>query len=399
MPATRLEPSHAERPSSRALAPFALITGDFVKTGGMDRANHALAAHLAARGHAVHLVGYRADDDLLAMPNVRLHRVPKWFRSYFLSYPHLHAKGRAVARRVLAEGGRVVANGGTGCGIADVNWVHYVHSAWPPVGVGNAVRRLVAKCRHNHFARQERDALASAKVIIVNSARTRRDVIDRLNVPDERVHVIYLGVAPDKFHPLADDARDERRRLFDFPRERPLVAFVGALGDRRKGFDTLFAAWQTLCGDANWDAELVVIGSGGELSAWQDRARAARLDGRVHFLGFRHDVPRLMPVFDLLVAPTRYEAYGLGVHEALCCGVPAIVSAQAGVAERFPDGMKRLLLNDHESHEALARIMRDWRRDISIHRRDALELSSELRRYTWDDMAARMVDLIETGHA
>ena len=31
---------------------FALISGDFVKTGGMDRANYALAAYLAGRGDA-----------------------------------------------------------------------------------------------------------------------------------------------------------------------------------------------------------------------------------------------------------------------------------------------------------------------------------------------------------
>ncbi|MDK2408772.1 glycosyltransferase [Aphanizomenon sp. PH219] len=54
----------------------------------------------------------------------------------------------------------------------------------------------------------------------------------------------------------------------------------------------------------------------------------------INFLGFRADVPNLLRAADCLVAPTRYEAYDLGVHEALCCGLPAIVSADAGVDER-----------------------------------------------------------------
>ena len=37
-----------------------------------------------------------------------------------------------------------------------------------------------------------------------------------------------------------------------------------------------------------------------------------------------------------MVHPARYEAYGLGVHEAICRGLPAIVSAGAGIAELYP---------------------------------------------------------------
>ena len=39
---------------SASEAGFALVSGDFVKTGGMDRANYALASYLARQGRAVH---------------------------------------------------------------------------------------------------------------------------------------------------------------------------------------------------------------------------------------------------------------------------------------------------------------------------------------------------------
>ena len=38
------------------MKPFLLVSNDFVTTGGMDRANHALAMYLARKGHPVHLV-------------------------------------------------------------------------------------------------------------------------------------------------------------------------------------------------------------------------------------------------------------------------------------------------------------------------------------------------------
>ena len=118
-----------------------------------------------------------------------------------------------------------------------------------------------------------------------------------------------------------------------------MVAFVGALGDRRKGFDRLFDAWQQLCRDPAWDADLVVAGHGGELTQWRRLAASSGLDGRIRFLGFRDDVSTVLAAADVLVHPARYEAYGLGVHEAICRGLPAIVSAAAGVAELYPAGL------------------------------------------------------------
>jgi glycosyltransferase involved in cell wall biosynthesis len=171
--------------------------------------------------------------------------------------------------------------------------------------------------------------------------------------------------------------------------------FIGALGDRRKGFDTLFAAWQQLCTYPDWDADLVAIGVGAELPLWQRRALEAGISSRIHFLGFRSDVPDLLRAADCLVAPTRYEAYGLGVHEALCCGLPALVSATAGVAERYRPEIRDLLLPDPEDAANLATRLRQWRGNSQQYSKLVNSLSQELRSYTWDDMAQSILKTIE----
>ncbi len=170
-------------------------------------------------------------------------------------------------------------------------------------------------------------------------------------------------------------------------RDRPQVAFVGALGDRRKGFDTLFDAWSRLCRDATWDCDLLVVGRGAELPAWQQRAETEGMRARIRFLGFRSDVPELLAACDALVAPTRYEAYGLGVQEALCVGLPALVSAAAGVAERYPSSLAELLLDDPTDAAALEASLRNWRRHHERLRDGVHALSAHLRRRTWQAMA------------
>jgi hypothetical protein len=147
---------------------YVLVTGDFVKTGGMDGANHALATYLAGPGGAeVHLVTHRAAADLASRPGVTLHRVPRPRGSHLLGGPMLDRAGRAVARRLSAAGARVVVNGGN-CRWGDVNWVHYVHAAWTPragATVG-ALRRLKGVVFDRYARRTERDCLALARVVV-----------------------------------------------------------------------------------------------------------------------------------------------------------------------------------------------------------------------------------------
>jgi glycosyltransferase involved in cell wall biosynthesis len=140
--------------------------------------------------------------------------------------------------------------------------------------------------------------------VITNSDRTRRDVIELLGVSPERVHTVYYGIEPETFRPATAETRARTRRELGWSADRAVVAFVGALGDRRKGFDVLFEAWRQLCADASFEAELVVIGSGAELPAWIVRAADAGLSSRMRFLGFRRDVPAILaacePSMDLV---------------------------------------------------------------------------------------------------
>jgi glycosyltransferase involved in cell wall biosynthesis len=174
-----------------------------------------------------------------------------------------------------------------------------------------------------------------------------------------------------------------------------LVAFIGALTDRRKGFDVAYGAWKELCSGPSWDADLVVVGQGAELEAWRARAVRDGIGGRVRFLGFRKDVPRILSACDALVAPTRYEAYGVGVHEALCCGLPAIVSASAGIAERFPEACRSLLIEDAESVASVVSALRHWRDRASELVSAVQPFSQQLRGRSWDDMARDIVSLCD----
>lgn len=368
-----------------------MVSGDFVTTGGMDRANYALADFLLRMGTDVDLVTHRVANTLTHYPKLALHIVPKPLGSYFLGERFIDREGRRLAKQVLENGGRVVVNGGN-CIFGDVNWVHYVHAAYRPQ-IRSISRRMKQFIERPLLLKRERLALLSAKTVITNSNQTKTAVEQAYGISNNRIKTIYYGTDANRFRPASLEERSSLRANFDWD-ESPRVVFIGALGDRRKGFDILIEAWETLVTTKRWDAKLVVIGAGVEKATWQKRVTESGIDHSVSFLGFREDVDQILKAADCLVAPTRYEAYGLGVHEALCCGLPALVSADAGVAERYPQSLAWMKLPNPSTSKVLADRLIQWRSRLCDVAPEIHRFGEKLRQRTWDNMAQDFLEFV-----
>jgi glycosyltransferase involved in cell wall biosynthesis len=377
---------------------WVLVAGDFHRAGGMDRANAEFAAYLCATGATVHLVSHRVEDQLAAHPKVRIHLARRTGGVHFMAQRHLGRLGRTIAAQIISHtpGARVFVNG-VNCDWPDINWVHYVHREWltQPKEAPLWFRLKHGLDSRSH-ARKELRVLKTARVIVANSERTRTDLIRDVGVEPERVRTVYLGCGSE-WQTITSDRRAAARAWLGESQGRPLAAFVGGFGyDSRKGFDTLWTAWKSLCARPEWDADLIVAGGGRALPQWRDVIERSGLASRVRMLGFTDRVPDVLAAADVLVSPVRYESYGLNVQEAICCGVPAIVSRSAGVAERYPAELDELLLPDPEDADDLFKRMLRWRSQINEFKRRIAPLGATLRGWTWRDMAAQMVAVAES---
>jgi glycosyltransferase involved in cell wall biosynthesis len=369
-----------------------LVSGDFVPHGGMDRANLELARHLAASTR-VHVVAHRVAEDLATHPNVTVHRVAKPSGRSLIGARLLARAGRAVAGEFAPAGYRVVVNGAN-CDWPDVNWVHCVHSAYAAPVAGGTVRRLKTRLVHRWDRRSERRIIPKARVVICNSRKTARDVVETLGVAPERTRVVYLGIDAGEFPPVTPEERLAARAALAWD-DRPWVGFVGQFGNNIKGFDTLYAAWRTLCRDSRWDANLAVVGTGPTLKTWQMRAEADGLAPRIRFLGFRRDVPVVLAACDAMVQPSRYDSYGLAAHEALCRGIPALVSSGCGIAERYPAELADLVLADPDDAVELGELLRAWHAGPARVAERVRPFSDTLRSYGWADMSRGILAAVE----
>lgn len=92
----------------------------------------------------------------------------------------------------------------------------------------------------------------------------------------------------------------------------------------------------------------ILLVGGGDIDIKQtciELTNSLRLSKRVHFVGIRHDIPRLLKSSDIIVLSSHYEGLSLSSIEAMASGRPFVASDVPGLREvvkgagvLFPDG-------------------------------------------------------------
>jgi len=91
---------------------------------------------------------------------------------------------------------------------------------------------------------------------------------------------------------------------------------------------------------------------------------SAGLEDQVQFVGFREDLPDLLPCLELLVHPATREGLGVSLLQAASAGVPIVASAVGGIPEAVHHGVNGLLIPPEDSQvlgKAVATLLRDKR--------------------------------------
>lgn len=152
-------------------------------------------------------------------------------------------------------------------------------------------------------------------VICVSNA-----VADYAHRATTRTATVLCGIHRPAFSP------DPRAEL-GLDRDTFVIGGVGRL-DHQKGWDILCEAGETIKAELP-EADIVVVGDGPD----HDRLVTMPECDNVRFVGHREAASSLMPAFDVLVVPSRYEAFGLVALEAMHAGVPVIASDVGGLPE------------------------------------------------------------------
>jgi len=224
----------------------------------------------------------------------------------------------------------------------------------------------------------ERAGMHGADRVIAVSRLTKAVVHKRYGVSDDKIDVVYNGVAQDGIHPPANAAIEKRDRI---------VLFLGRI-TMQKGPEYFIQAAKRVL-EKEDDVKFVVAGSGDMAVRMIEHAAAIGIGHKVLFTGFLRgrDVDRVYQMADCYVMPSVSEPFGIAPLEAMRNDVPVIVSKQSGVSEVLTHALKVDFWDIDEIANKIVAVLRYPPLSETLREHGRFELRS----LTWDGAAEKCV--------
>lgn len=169
--------------------------------------------------------------------------------------------------------------------------------------------------------------------------------------PPEKITVVYNGIDIDKF----SAAKPGRlREELGISAETKIVGMVGRVNPS-KGHETFLRSIPEIQAKCP-DTVFVVVGGGEYISELKS------MNGDVHFLGPRSNIPEIMKDLDVFVLASWNEPFGLVTVEAMAAGAPVVATNTGGTAEIITNGETGLLVPPKDPAklaQAVIRILTD----------------------------------------
>jgi hypothetical protein len=222
-------------------------------------------------------------------------------------------------------------------------------------------------------ARRLRD-LQWADRILVPSEHIAGE-LERHGTPRERIEVVPYAADLERFRPTPG-----RRHT-----ESCTFLFAGGIS-QRKGIKYLLQAWQ-LVRRPGWRLQLLGAPPErlGSLATWLE---GVELLGRVPHA----EVPGRMAEADVFVFPSLFEGSAVVTYEALACGLPSILTTEAGGVAR--DGIDGLIVPAADP-AALARAMITLGENPSLRERMSRSARNRAEAFGWARYRAALLDAID----
>lgn len=234
-------------------------------------------------------------------------------------------------------------------------------------------------------------------------SRYTATLLEGLQVPPSKVHVVYNGTDVDRFALTAD----ERALLPTWRLEHGLgtgpLLLTAARLVRRKGVDTVLAALPAILRKVP-EVHYAVVGGGPERDNLERLAHELGVREHVSFLGKLpdRDVVMAYNACDVFVMPARFEhpsveGFGLVFREANACGKPVVGSRTGGIADAIEDGHTGLLIEPDATQsftDAVLRLLEDPAYAARLGKQGRTLVTES---GTWQHAADRMLEIMRAA--
>ncbi|WP_034765837.1 glycosyltransferase family 4 protein [Rossellomorea vietnamensis] len=204
----------------------------------------------------------------------------------------------------------------------------------------------------------------------------------RFNIPSIE-HVHGVGVNTETFQPISEKDKAERKKSFGYQPDDFLL-FYAAEFNENKNQQMLIKALASIKEEVP-NAKLLLAGEGTLQNTCMELAKRLEVEHMVHFLGFRKDIPELLPMCDVAVASSLREGLPVNMMEAMACGLPVVASVNRGHRELVKDHQNGWIVSladieDFSNKLKLLAASEDIRRQMGMTGRGMIERTFSVQR-------------------
>lgn len=185
--------------------------------------------------------------------------------------------------------------------------------------------------------------------MVAVSQNLKEFIIEKVGISPDRLRVVYNGVDALPYCEEADV--NQFRRELGLPENDQIVGVVGNLYPV-KGHQYLIEGIPAVLQKCP-NTSFVFAGRGQLETELKEQVQRLGLDKRVHFLGLRQDIPRILALLDVFVLPSLSEGLSMAILEAMIAGKPVVATQVGGNPELVLDGETGFLVPPRDS-QALA---------------------------------------------
>jgi len=202
---------------------------------------------------------------------------------------------------------------------------------------------------------------------VANSTLVQSEIKKWYQVPDKRIVLIENGIDTKQFHPTSLSEKKINKINLGLNPDLPVLIFIGS-GFSRKG------AWELVNAVKNSPKfQLLIIGHDKKIASLRKLVNKLKANQRIQVLGPQHDVKKYLASADIFCLPSSYDSLPNAALEALCCGLPVVITASVGLADIVKTEEAGTICEKEANSIAVA-IEECWK-NLSAYSENALELS------------------------
>jgi glycosyltransferase involved in cell wall biosynthesis len=231
----------------------------------------------------------------------------------------------------------------------------------------------------------------AAKIVAV-SANTKKDLIELLKTPGEKIEVVWNGVGRE-FTPTVSTELSRKQLEKDFDIKKSYLLYTGVWRDHKNILGMLEAVAQ-LARDTSFDGELIITGKANPVYAPEifSKVKALGLEKTVVFTGLvsDEDLRKLYQNARVFVFPSFYEGFGLPPLEAMSCGIPVVASNSSSIPEVC--GGAAEFFDPKNISEMSEKIWKVWN-DESVRKRLIERGEKRVMDFSWREMGEETLNV------